>query len=237
MIEGISVKMDIILLCKICSKSCTKCYETILCKICKRWLHLKCSNLTRSQFTELTSGSVPYYCYLCIYDCLPVDLVQIPKPHDINQITCNPIAELVHTDSDDLPNPSVMPPCQYNDTASFNSLSAKLNWPGFSILHANVKSLKKNLEPLTILLSELNHPPHFIAINETKINKDTGLNFAPNMPGYSFAHSDTQYAAGDVAIYTKDNISYMVRHDLSEILTEAESLWLEVILNGKKTVI
>ena len=29
----------------------------------------------------------------------------------------------------------------------------------------------------------------------------------------------------------------MVRHDLSEILTEAESLWLEVIVNGKKTVI
>ena len=94
--------------------------------------------------------------------------------------------------------------------------------------------MKKNLEPLTILLSELNHPPHFIAISETKINKDIGLNFAPNIPGYSFAHSDTQYAAGGVAIYTKDNLSYVVRHDLSEILTEAESLWLEVILNGKK---
>jgi len=188
MIEIICAKMDIILLCKICSKSCTKCYETILCKICKKWLHFKCSNVTRSQFTELSSGSVPYYYYLCIYDCLPVDLVQIPKPHDINQITCNPIAELVHTDSDDLPNPSVVFPCQYHDTASFNSLSAKLNWPGFSILHANARSLKKNLEPLTILLSELNHPPHFIAISETKINKDTGLNFAPNIPGYSFAH-------------------------------------------------
>jgi len=90
---------------------------------------------------------------------------------------------------------------------------------------------------LTILLPELNHSPHFIAITETKINKDTWLNFAPNIPGYSFAHSDTQYAAGGVAIYTKGNISYVVRHDLSEILTEAESLWLEVILNGKKTVI
>ena len=124
------------------------------------------------------------------------------------------LAELVHTDSDDLPNPSVVSPCQYHDTASFNSLSAKLNWPGFSIFHANARSLKKNLEPLTILLSELNHPPHFIAISETKMNKDTGLNFAPNIPGYSFAHSDTQYAAGGVAIYTKDNISYVVRHDL-----------------------
>ena len=95
------------------------------------------------------------------------------------------------SDSDDLPNPSVVSPCQYHDTASFNSLSAKLNWLGFSILHANVRNLKKNLEPLIILLSELNHPPHFIAITETKINKDTGLNFAPNMPGYSFTHSDT----------------------------------------------
>ena len=58
-----------------------------------------------------------------------------------------------------------------------------------------------------------------------------------NIPGYSFAHSDTQYAAGGVAIYTKDNISHVVRHDLSEILTKAESLWLEVTLNGTKTVI
>jgi len=90
---------------------------------------------------------------------------------------------------------------------------------------------------LTILLSELNHPPHSIAITETKINRDTGLNFVSNIPGYSFAHSDTQYAAGGVAIYTKDNISYVVRHDLLEILTEAESLRLEVVLNGKKAVI
>ena len=90
---------------------------------------------------------------------------------------------------------------------------------------------------MTILLSEANHPPHFTAISETKINKDTGLNFVPNIPGYSFAHSDTQYAAGGFAIYTKDNISYVVCHDLSDILTEAESVWLEVILNGKKTVI
>jgi len=62
------------------------------------------------------------------------------------------------------------------------------------------------------------------------------FNYPPNIPGYSLAHSDTQYAAGGVAIYTKDNISYVVRHDLSETLTEAESLWLEVILNEKKTV-
>jgi len=59
------------------------------------------------------------------------------------------------------------------------------------MLHANARSLKKNLEPLTILLSELNQPPHFIATSETKINKDTGMNFTPNIPGYSFAHSDT----------------------------------------------
>jgi len=105
------------------------------------------------------------------------------------------------------------------------------------LVHVNVRSLQKNLEPLTLLLSELNYPSHFIAITETKINKDTGLNSAPNIPGYSFAHSDTQYAAGGVAIYTKDTILYVVRHDISEILTEAESLWLEDILNGKKTAI
>jgi len=60
-----------------------------------------------------------------VIDCLPVDLVQIPKPHDTNKIPCNPIDELVHTDSDDLPNPSVVSPCQYHDTASFSSLSGQ----------------------------------------------------------------------------------------------------------------
>jgi len=113
MIERICAKMDIIFLCKICRRSCTKGYKTILCKICKKWLHFKYSNLTRSQFIELSSGSVSYYCYLCIYECLPVDLVEMPKPHDINQITCNPVAELVHTDSDDLPNSSLVSPCQW----------------------------------------------------------------------------------------------------------------------------
>jgi len=31
MFEKICVKMDIILPCKICSKSCTKCYDAVLC--------------------------------------------------------------------------------------------------------------------------------------------------------------------------------------------------------------
>jgi len=60
-----------------------------------------------------------------IYDCLPVDLVQIPKPQDFNQITCNPIAQLVHTDSDDLPNPSVVSPCL---RGAFKG-SVWLSWP------------------------------------------------------------------------------------------------------------
>ena len=182
--------------------------EDFLVKVLYQYL-AKCDN-PRSipKLSEVSSLNYHQGLFLTIViyvfnDCLPVALVQIPKPHDFNQITCNPIAELVHTDSDDLPNPSVVSPCQYHDIASFNSLSAKLNWPGFSILHANARSLKKNLEPLTILLSEANHPPHFTAISETKINKDTGLNFVPNIPGYSFAHSDTQYAAGGAAIYTR----------------------------------
>ena len=153
--------MDIILLCKICSKSCTKCYETILCNICKKWLHFKCSNLTRSQFTELSTGSVPYYCYLCIYVCLPVDLVQISKPHDTNKIPCNPIDELVHTDFDDLPNPSVVSLCQYHDTASFNSLSATL----LDDIYTN--NIKMPVQPRIILSDLSDHLPTFVLIKSS----------------------------------------------------------------------
>ena len=118
-------------------------------------------NLTRSQFTELSSGCVPYYCYLWIYDCLPVDLVQIPKPHDINQITCNPIAELVHTDSDDLPKPSVVSPCQYHDTASFNSLSATL----LDDIYTN--NIKMPVQPRIILSDLSDHLPTFVLIKSS----------------------------------------------------------------------
>jgi len=57
------------------------------------------------------------------------------------------------------------------------------------------------------------------AISETKIKKDTGLTYQATR-----LLIQTQYAAGGVAIYAKDNIWYVSRHDLSEILTEAESL-------------
>jgi len=59
----------------------------IFCDVCKKWLHLKCSNVTVSQFAGLSSSSTPYFCHMCISDSLPVNL---DCDYSISDIAYNP---------------------------------------------------------------------------------------------------------------------------------------------------
>ena len=62
--------------CRKCSRVFGSAVPAIFCDICKKWLYLKCSNLTDSQFDTLCSSSMPYFCHMCISDSLPINLDQ-----------------------------------------------------------------------------------------------------------------------------------------------------------------
>jgi len=64
----------------------------------------------------------------------------------------------------------------YQDTDSFNQLNTQ-NKENICLCHVDIRSLRKNIEKLSMILADLQVPPQIIALRETKINKKQGVNF------------------------------------------------------------
>ena len=94
--------------------------------------------------------------------------------------------------------------CKYYSPHSFNQLKETFNvstdrYNKFSLLHNNIRSLKKNLENLqTHLLDELAYHFDVIGVTETRIKQDAFIDFNPSMPNYNFEFVHTPLAAGFV---------------------------------------
>ena len=106
----------------------------------------------------------------------------------------------------------------------------------FSILHINIRSLYKNFPKIENMLLELNQYPDVIALTETKI-KESGTQVNRVLNGYTFVHNDTKTSAGGVGIYIKSHLYFKLRQDLEIKCREYESIWIEIVQNGKTNVI
>ena len=69
--------------------------------------------------------------------------------------------------------------------------------------------MQKNLESLEQLLIH----PDVIGLTETKI-KINALNYISNqLPGHHFLHTDSATNSGNVGIFIKDNVDFVLRED------------------------
>ena len=89
---------------------------------------------------------------------------------------------------------------------------------GLSILHSNIRSLKKNLTFLNDILMSVKELPHIIAISETKLSDNNPLNLS--IPGYSFLGVNSKTSAGGVGLYVSENVNFKRRNDLDLDLLE-----------------
>ena len=113
--------------------------------------------------------------------------------------------------------------CNYHDINSFNQLNTQKK-NNICLLHDNIRSLRKNIEKLSMILADLQVPPQIIALSETKINKKQGVNFSTTLEGYNFLHSDSDTLAGGVGIYINNSLSYQLRNDIPTTFGNSESL-------------
>ena len=104
-----------------------------------------------------------------------------------------------------------------------------INPKSFTVLHCNIRSLSKNHDNLTNLLSLIQHPFSIIGISETKIIKDHDCLTNIQLSEYSFESQPTSSNAGGVGLYISNNLSYSIREDLSSALcNDFEMLWAEI---------
>ena len=121
----------------------------------------------------------------------------------------------------------------YYSPHSFNLLKKNklpCNEGNFSLLHNNVRSLRRNLENLQVhLLDELNYSFSVIGVSETKISTVDCVNFDTSIPGYKFEYVPTPLSSGGVGMYVKDNLNYTI---IDKTSNEAfQALWIEFHLS------
>ena len=122
--------------------------------------------------------------------------------------------------------------CKYYSPHSFNQLKETFNvstdcYNKFSLLHNNIRSLKKNLENLqTHLLDELAYHFDVIGVTETRIKQDAFIDFNPSMPNYNFEFVHTPLAAGGVGMYTDRSLKYKILEKSSN--ESYQALWIEI---------
>ena len=118
---------------------------------------------------------------------------------------------------------------QYFSPHSFSKRIANSSNPSFSILHLNVRSLKRNLEKLQDhLLAELNLPFSV----ETRIKNTKLLDFNPHINGYNFEFVPTPLSAGGVGVYISCDLDYRIIEKVSNIYFQA--IWIEIITKKKQ---
>ena len=122
----------------------------------------------------------------------------------------------------------------YNLKCSLRSSHCKND--GFSLLHNNIRSLKRNLECFqTHLLRELDFRFSLIALTETRITDAKEIDFNPNICGYVFEYVPTPLSAGGVGMYISENLDYTIIERTSNPAFQA--LWIEMFVPNKKNIV
>jgi len=169
-----------------CGKLIDQETKAIYCSICKSWLHKICSNVTDEQYAEVTSHPEPFYCHICISESLPNNLVSLRDESVSEESPSEIVTDCLAINSN------------YLDLNSFNSIMRNRKPNDICIFHINIRSLRKNIDKMSNMLSTMQKPPHIVAVSETKINKKDGLSFPNTITGYNFLHSDSKKKSGGV---------------------------------------
>ena len=140
--------------CQVCKKSCKTNQMSICCDVCDSWTHFKCLEITLSQFDDYANNTtLSYFCPSCLRENLPIDCQNTPD-------LCRVLNTEGYLSLDNIQ--------KHFDTNNIKSSDSFL-----TLLHCNVRSLIKNIDNLTELISSIPHNLDLIAITETKFNNNS----------------------------------------------------------------
>ena len=138
--------------------------------------------------------------------------------------SCDPDKNFFDTDIQNIDTPYILP-------EEFESFSCKLNSKSFSILHLNIRSLKKNFDSFKLFLSSLNFEFSILCCLETSLD-DSALACEPlcKLPHYNSVDQLRGHGkVVGVSIYINDSYNYRVRTDLNVNNNDIESLSIKIL--------
>ena len=111
-----------------------------------------------------------------------------------------------------------------------NYLTAKSKQ--FCVLYLNIRSLKKNLDDLSVFLVQNKLSPDLIALSETWLGKNSF--FQPKINGYNYVSGKLTQRAGGVGFFVKENLGFNITTDYSIKFDNCEELLIEITTNNNK---
>lgn len=125
--------------------------------------------------------------------------------------------------------------CKYYTTEQFNH---NINTDGkLSIVHINGRSLYANFKSIKNYLHSFSQPFNIIAISETWINDERGIDF--EMDGYELTYSNRlSKGGGGVAIYVDTNFNFKSVEAMSQVVDNLlECTTIEICMENKRNVL
>ena len=230
----------------VCEKSIDDSKQSsILCDLCKFWIHTKCSQLKFFDFQHIKACTEPCFCFKCISDLFGFGTLNnqnfisfVLNNKNSNANTGNsinleppPILSLLFNQFNDLSSDSInkspenmMTNCKYYNIDDMQKIKSNPNL-----------SLNKDFDNLEYLIKTTNQTYDVIAISESRIKSNMDITTNINMPNYSIEYTLTQNHAAGTLLYISNNIAYKPRKVLNIYKThEFESTFIE-ITTPKKT--
>ena len=107
---------------------------------------------------------------------------------------------------------------------------------GFSILHVNIRSLKRNFDQLKFLLFSLNYKFSVIALSETWLK--TSATDYWSLPGYELVVNNRQgKIGGGVALYVRSELKFKIKRELTFSEEALETLFIEICYPKVKNIL
>ena len=111
------------------------------------------------------------------------------------------------------------------------NLNENVSADTLSILHLNIRSIKKNFENFKLFLSSLSFDFSIKCFSETWLDESSLTSQSLyELPHYKSIHQIRNYGkGGGVSIYIKDSINFKPRPDLSINSTNVKSISIELL--------
>ena len=220
--------------------------QAIQCDSCKSWVHIKCNDISPSEYEHLKYQSDLWHCLVCKIktnlDDLPFtlcdnfDLMHINNTDSMRLLESLPYVAIVNEaisfsecssndSSIELPSKTS---CKYYSVNEYQMLNKKSN---LNIFHSNINGLTSKLDNLQEFLAGSSTKLDIVTIIETSEKEDIG--FLNNVEIY---HTASKSSKGGTAIYVNKNFDTIARSELNVNNVEYESTWIEIKNKNSKNI-
>ena len=128
----------------------------------------------------------------------------------------------------------------YYDVEKFNSSSQNLLKNLFSVLHINIRSMKKNFEKLCEYLSHVKGNFSIVALTELWCSDDNAdKNSLWQLPNYTTIHQirNSSQKGGGIALYVHNSLNYKILKNKNINNNDIECLNIEIVSKESKNEI